>query len=356
MEILRFLLYPFAWIYGFIVSVRNKLFDWKIIRPASFPIPVITVGNLVMGGSGKTPAVEYIVRLLKEDCKVATLSRGYKRKSKGFHLVTPGDSQEMAGDEPLQIARKFNDVVVAVDENRKHGITKLMEDIPGLGVIILDDAYQHRYVKPGLSILVTDYHKIYAKDHLVPVGRLRERRKGSRRADIILVTKTPKIFSPLVRRQLAEDLKPQKDQLLCFSYLSYENWLPLFPSSAPPEEEQKKVNTILMVTGIAFPSPLEEYLRPFCSSLSMIQFPDHHNYSEKDLQMIRDKFLSLPTRKKILVTTEKDAMRLSGSLAESILGDLPVYYVPVAMQVHQNDRALFQEAILSYVKKQNNNS
>lgn len=352
MEILRFLLYPFAWIYGMIVSFRNKLFDWRILPSVSFPIPVITIGNLVLGGSGKTPSVEYVVRLLKDDYKVATLSRGYKRKTKGFRLVSSDDTQELVGDEPLQIARKFNDIIVAVDESRRHGIRQLMTDNPDLQVVILDDAYQHRYVKPGLSVLVTDYHRIFVKDHLFPVGRLRECKKGSRRAHIILVTKTPKIFSPLVRRQLAEDLKPQSHQLLCFSYLSYENWLPLFKDTPIPDEEQKKVNTILMLTGIAFPSPLEEYLRPFCSVLSMLQFPDHHNYSEKDLQMIKDKFLSLPTRKKIIVTTEKDAMRLSVPLAESILGDIPVYYVPVSLQLHNQDKEFFYDAIRSFVERE----
>ena len=351
MEILRFVLFPFALAYGLAVHIRNKMFDWGIIKPVSFPIPVISIGNLVAGGSGKTPMTEYLVRLLKEDFKVATLSRGYRRKTKGFRIIDPTDKPEMAGDEPLQFATKFPNVSVAVDESRKHGIRQLMAEVPGLEAVILDDAFQHRYVKPGLSILVTDYHKIYMKDYLLPVGRLREHRKSCKRANIIVVSKTPRIFSPLVRRQLLEELKPMPHQLVCFSYIAYEDWIPVFPDSPVIGMDDRKVNTILMVTGIANPSPMEEYIRPFCSELSLIEYPDHHKFNEKDLLSIRDTFNSLPTRRKLVVTTEKDAMRLRTPAAIKLIGDLPIYYITIRFNFHPNDKEAMHSSIMSLMHR-----
>ena len=350
MELLRYLLYPFALVYGFIIFVRNKLFDLKLIKSVPFPIPIISIGNLVVGGSGKTPTVEYITRLLKDQYKIATLSRGYKRKSSGFHIVTAADTPDKSGDEPLQYACKFPEVTVSVDESRRHGIRQLMAEVPGLEAVILDDAFQHRYVKAGLSILVTDYHRIYAKDHILPVGRLREFASGSKRADIIVVSKTPKIFSPLIRRQLLEDLKPAKGQVVCFSYIAYDTWEPLFPNVPLPESEQRKIISILMVTGIAFPSPLEEHLRRFCSDLNKLEFADHRDFSEDDLIKIRDKFNSLPTRKKVIVTTEKDAMRLRNDKAAAILSGIPVYYLPIRFCFHPQDKEVFDSSILSQMK------
>jgi len=351
MEILRFILFPFALVYGLVVRIRNKLFDWKIIKPVSFPIPVIAIGNLVAGGSGKTPLTEYIVRLLQKEFRVATLSRGYRRKTKGFRIVNASDKMETAGDEPLQYALKFPDITVAVDERRKHGIRQLMAEVPGLEAVILDDAYQHRYVMPGIAVLVTDYQKIYMKDYLMPVGRLREHRKSSKRSDIIVVSKTPKIFSPLVRRQLLEELKPLPQQLVCFSYITYEDWIPVFPDTPVIGIDDRKVNTILMVTGVANPSPMEEYIRPYCSELSMMEFPDHHNFSEKDIHSIRDTFISLPTRRKLLVTTEKDAVRLKTPEAFKLLGDLPFYYVTIRFNFHPGDKEKFHSAILALMHK-----
>ena len=349
MELARFLLYPFALIYGLVVFIRNKLFDWAILRQVTFPVPVISVGNLSAGGSGKTPMVEYIIRLLRDTGKLAILSRGYKRKSKGFMLVSPESTAESVGDEPLQYAGKFADVTVAVDESRRHGIEQLRKQDPRFGAVILDDAFQHRYVKPALSILVTDYHKIYSRDRLMPVGRLREPAFGSRRADIIVVSKTPKIFSPMVRRQLLEDLRPASHQLVCFSYLGYEDWFPVYQQQGPLPAENRKVNTILMVTGIAFPAPMEEYLRPFCSDLVKLKFGDHHEFTDKDISLIRDTFLSLPTRRKIIVTTEKDSMRLRSDRVKSMLSELPLYYLPIRVHFHKQDKESFEEAIRSVV-------
>jgi tetraacyldisaccharide 4'-kinase len=351
MEYFRFLLYPFALVYGFLVSLRNKLFDWKIISSVPFPIPIISVGNLTAGGSGKTPMVEYLVNLFKDEHVVATLSRGYKRKTKGFLIVSAEDTVDKVGDEPLQFARKFPGVTVAVDESRRHGIRQLMALVTGLEVIILDDAFQHRYVKPWISILVTDYHCIYPKDHLLPVGLLREPKKGSKRANIIVVTKTPKIFSPLVRRQILEDLRPSAHHMVCFSYIGYDKWLPVYPNQDGQNIDQGKVISILMVTGIAFPAPLEEYLRPLCSDLNKLEFGDHQEFTEEKLELIRDTFISLPTRKKIIVTTEKDSIRFRNSLAESKLGEFPFYYVPIRFAFHQEDSDHFEASIKAILKQ-----
>ncbi|MBK7028446.1 MAG: tetraacyldisaccharide 4'-kinase [Bacteroidales bacterium] len=351
MEILRFLLYPFALVYGFFIFMRNKLFDWGLLRSTPFPLPIISVGNLVAGGSGKSPLVEYIVRSLKEEYKVAVLSRGYKRKTRGFRIVSSQDAVENVGDEPLQFASKFPEITVAVDESRRNGIRKLMAEIPGLEAVILDDAFQHRYVKPSISILVTDYHRIFTKDFLLPVGRLREHRKNGKRANIIVVSKTPKIFSPLVRRQLLDDLKPAPYQNVCFSYIAYDEWVPLYPEVPAIEGEGRKVNTILMLTGIVLTSPMEEYLRPFCSDLSMLSFPDHHHFSEKDIQSIKETFNSLPTRRKLIITTEKDAMRLRNEEAKSMLKDIPVYYLPIRSNFHPKDKEQFDSALQSLMNQ-----
>lgn len=352
---LRFLLYPFALVYGLIVFIRNKFFDWQLIRSVSFPIPIIAVGNLVVGGAGKSPMVEYLVRTLKTEYTVAVLSRGYRRKTKGFRIISMADTVENSGDEPLQFARKFPEVVVAVDENRRHGIRQLMAEVQGLEVVILDDSFQHRYVKPWLSILVTDYHRIFTKDYLMPVGRLREPRKGSLRAQIIVVSKTPKIFSPLVRRQMLDDLHADPKQQVCFAYISYDDWIPLYQDIPLIEGDSRKVNTILMVTGIAFPSPLEEYLRPFCSDLTKLTFPDHHSFSEKDIVMIRDTFNALPTRRKLIVTTEKDAMRLQKEEYRKVMGDIPIYYLPIRSNFHPRDKEVFDKT-LSELMSRNMNS
>ncbi|NVO20601.1 MAG: tetraacyldisaccharide 4'-kinase [Bacteroidetes bacterium] len=351
MELLRFLLYPFAVIYGLVVFLRNKLFDWRILKSHSFPFPVISVGNMVAGGSGKTPLVEYLIRFLKPGYTISTLSRGYGRKTKGFRLANPSDTIDKLGDEPLQYSRKFPEITVSVDESRKHGIRQLMAEVQGLEAVILDDAFQHRYVKPGLSILVTDYHKIFTLDHLLPVGKLREWKSGSKRANIIVVSKTPRIFSPLVRRQLLEDLKPHDHQLVCFSFIDYEDWIPLYSQGSEIDLESRKVTTILLVTGIAFPAPMEEYLRPFCSDLIKLEFGDHHNFTDKDLALIRDTFLTLPTRKKIIITTEKDAMRLKNPDAEAILSEFPFFYLPIRFKFHPQDKEAFEQAIAALMKK-----
>jgi tetraacyldisaccharide 4'-kinase len=348
-EAFRFLLFPFALLYGFIIKVRNMLFDIKIFASVKFNIPVISVGNLIAGGSGKTPMVEYLIRLLDANTNIATLSRGYKRKTKGYRLAGENETVETLGDEPLQYHQKFTQINVAVCENRREGIRKLMNDVSDLETIILDDAFQHRYVNPELSILVTDYFKLFTKDWLLPFGRLREHISGRKRADIIVVTKTPRIFSPIVRKQLLEEIKPYPGQLVCFSYINYLQFEPVYASKCGYQGKTENTYSIIMVTGIGNPGPMQEYLRRLCTDLELMEFPDHHEFTEKDLLLIYEKFKNLPTKRKIIVTTEKDAKRLQNTEAEAVLGNLPIFFAPINFEFHPADKMQFDEAVLAVV-------
>lgn len=351
-EAFRFLLFPLAILYGLITKVRNLLFDIRLLPSHKFDFPLISVGNLIAGGSGKTPMVEYIIRLLTDKNNIATLSRGYKRKTKGYRLAGENETVDTIGDEPLQYHQKFDAVKVAVSECRKQGLRKLIIDVPDLDVVILDDAFQHRYVKPELSILVTDYFKLFTRDWLLPLGRLREYISGRKRADIIVVTKTPRIFSPIVRKQLIEEIKPFPGQLVCFSYINYLPFKPLYLNKCDHSAKTENVYSIIMLTGIGNPGPMEEYLRKHCSDLELMEFPDHHSFTQKDLLILKDRYNTLPTKRKIIVTTEKDAKRLQNAEAEEILGGLPIFYTPITFEFHPADKVLFDAAIVASVKKE----
>jgi tetraacyldisaccharide 4'-kinase len=349
MRLLQVLLFPFSFCYGMVMMVRNLLFNTGILPSESFDIPVISVGNLSYGGTGKTPHIEYLIRLLSPVVPTAALSRGYGRKSKGFFLVSEKSDVKETGDESLQLAKKFDKITVAVDEKRVRGIRTLCEKHPGTGLILLDDAFQHRWVKPGLSILLTDYHRLYTEDHVLPSGTLREFRTGAQRADIIIVTKTPKVFSPITRRRIQSDINPGKWQHLFFSYISY-------GSPVPFNEDQdtsilQKMSYILLFTGIANDEPLQEEVSRRCSELAVMKFPDHHFYEMKDIEAIKKRFDDLPTRKKILMTTEKDLMRLKQTEFSTILKKLPLFYLPIEIDFHGTDKQMFDKLITEYVTK-----
>jgi tetraacyldisaccharide 4'-kinase len=306
-----------------------------------------------MGGTGKTPQVEYLIRLLKNNYKLATLSRGYKRKTKGFIIAGPEHSADMIGDEPLQYSTNFPDITVAVDEKRVRGINNLLREIPDLDIILLDDAFQHRKVKPGLSILLTDYHKPWYTDYIFPAGTLREPRCEMKRADIIIVTKTPKIFSPIIRRDILEKIKPADHQSLYFSFIKYGEPTPLCKNTPPIE--LKNIHTIVMLAGIANPDPMEIYLHEHCDELITLTFPDHHDFSGKDLQMLRDTFINVLSKSKIIITTGKDAMRLSNARLTRQLEDLPVYILPVETLFHHDEGEIFNKQITDYVTRNKRN-
>jgi len=330
--------------------IRNKLYNWNILVSEKFNIPVISVGNLTVGGTGKTPMVEYLLRLLiKEGFMAATLSRGYKRKTRGFILARNGSTYSEIGDEPLQYKNKFADVEVAVDENRRRGIHRLVEEIAGLDAVVLDDAFQHRSVKPGLSILLTDYHNLYRNDFVIPTGNLREPRSGARRADIIVVTKTPSIFSPLIKRRLIETLKPRAYQKLFFSYISYKD--PVIVPGIKAEPAKKEYNTILLFSGIANSYPLQEHLKTKCFELIVLDFPDHHKYNSKDIEKVVSTFNEVFSVNKCIITTEKDSMRLIKTELINLLIYYPVYYIPIEMKFHKSDNGDIGTQIMDYVKK-----
>lgn len=354
MRILLFLFYPIALLYGFIMFVRNKFYDWGLFKSTSFNFPVISVGNLTVGGTGKTPHVEYLINLLSKEFKIATLSRGYGRETSGFIVASKDSSFREVGDEPVQFSQKFNKLLVAVDEDRVHGIRKIINDYPSTQVILLDDAFQHRAVKPGLSILLTDFHNLYAEDYPLPVGRLREFRSAAKRADIIIVTKFPKILSPISVRQITGVLKPKTYQKLYFSYIKYGELKPMqgIEASTLPE----KISSALVFAGIANMYPLIEHVRLMINSVEILEFSDHHKYTHRDLQKIKDAFEDIFSKNKIIITTEKDAMRLGFPEIPGILADLPIFYIPIEIKIHREYRQAFNDQIEEYVRKNSGNS
>ncbi|MEI7499108.1 MAG: tetraacyldisaccharide 4'-kinase [Bacteroidota bacterium] len=342
-------LYPVSLLYGLAMQIRNILFDLRILASIKFEKPVISVGNLTYGGSGKTPLIEYLIRLLHPPLFVATLSRGYGRKSNGFIIASKRSNVKYIGDEPMQFLKKFEGIKVAVDEKRKRGIQFLLQKYPDLDVILLDDAFQHRHVKPGISILLTDFHLLYTDDYVLPSGTLREFRSGSSRADIIIVTKTPKIFSPITRRRILEDLRPTRHQRVYFSYIKYVDPQPVFEG-----ENIKfpgKLDNILLFTGIANDYPLIEHLERLCSELIVMKFADHHPYKIYDIEEIMKKYHDLRTHKKVIVTTEKDMMRLKTPELSTNFKNLPLFFVPMEIDFHGNDKENFDNEITNYVKK-----
>jgi tetraacyldisaccharide 4'-kinase len=308
-----------------------------------------------MGGSGKTPHTEYLVRLLQKDFRVAILSRGYLRKSKGFILAEESSTFKDIGDEPMQYLHKFgHSVRIAVDRNRCRGVEKLLALKTSPEAIILDDSLQHRFIKPGLNLLLTDYRNLYSDDNLFPSGRLRDLKTSAKRADIIIVTKTEKVLSPLVKRIIKEKLSPRPHQKLYFTYLKYDN-----PISIPSMEKvkfNKQYSTIILFSGIANAYPLKDKLRYLCRELVTIDFPDHHNFTKKDILLIRKTWDQQFTSHKLIVTTEKDAMRLINSPYLRLLKDLPLVYLPIEVKFHGQDGKNFNTQILNYVRENQRNS
>jgi tetraacyldisaccharide 4'-kinase len=347
------LLYPFSLFYGLIVWIRNTLFNYEIIRSVEFPIPVISVGNITVGGTGKTPHIEYLVELLKDEFRVATLSRGYRRKTRNFILAGPDPEVPDIGDEPVQIKNKYPEIEVAVDRRRVNGIRELMKRIPDLDVILLDDAYQHRYVKPGLSILLIDFNRPIWEDHLLPAGRLREQAYERRRANIILVTKCPDRLKPIERRIIVKDLKLFPFQHLFFTKLTYGQPLPVFSDNENPmslAEMKASRSLILMVTGIAGPRLFKKHLRSISTHILEITYPDHHDFSNRDLDRIVQAYRDMEGENKLIFTTEKDATRLRKftNIEASIRERM--YYVPVGIGVLNEDRENLNNHIRNYVR------
>ncbi len=310
-----YVLTPLSWLYGFATWVRNWLFDNRIIlQEEEYDIPIVGVGNITVGGTGKTPHVEYIVSNLAAECNLAVLSRGYKRKTKGFVLANPKSTPDLIGDEPFQIYQKFGrKVQVAVCENRRKGIAELMRLFPDLQLIVLDDSFQHRWVKPKVSVLLTDYNRPFYKDHLLPLGRLRESKVGVNRADMVVVTKCPDDLMPINFRITKNDLDLMNFQKLFFSRYEYGALSPVFADEAPYHASLGGLTAndgVLLLTGIAHPRYFVRHFRNYPFKVKVDHFPDHHDFSRSDIDSIAARFRDLPGERKIIVTTEKDAVRL----------------------------------------------
>lgn len=341
----NYILYPISGLYGTILKGRHWLYNKGILKSTGFNFPIICVGNLALGGTGKTPMTEYLVTLLKSNYNVATLSRGYKRKTKGFAIAGERTTAIEIGDEPMQFHKKFPDITVAVGEERLIAIPQLLHDRPETQVIILDDAFQHRPVKAGLNILLTAYHALYTEDALVPVGGLRDIPSSAERAEIIVVTKCPETLSVSSRNQIISKLKLKPNQSVYFTSLTYSAPQHLFTGKSYLPNGN---DSVLLISGIAQPEPLIQYINKQYQQVDWMQFPDHHIFNIDDLQHIRTRFEKIQSAQKIVLTTEKDGVRLE-KFAKELTG-FPVYVLPVRHTFLFNEESNFNQKIQRFVE------
>ncbi len=346
---LRYLLYPFAALYGLAVWIRNRLFDLQILKSASFDAHVICVGNITVGGTGKTPHVEYLIRLLSPFFQTAMLSRGYRRKTRGFRLVVSNSTALEAGDEPVQVKRKYPSVTVAVDANRARGISNLTAKIPNLRVVLLDDAFQHRYVKPGLSILLTDYNRLFTRDHYLPMGRLRDCPAEKKRADIVVVTKCPHDISIDEQVAITRELALGPEQPVYFTTFEYGSQYPVFSDYKNTLSLSKDTYTIALA-GIANPSGFFEYVAAQTTMVEAIAFPDHHAYTVREIKAIFERLSKVDAPTKAIITTEKDAVRLS-DLPLHVDIQSALYFVSIDVVFVDGKSVEFNKQILKYARK-----
>jgi tetraacyldisaccharide 4'-kinase len=337
-------LLPFSLLYGIVVILRNMLYDRGFLKSKRFDIPVICVGNLVLGGSGKSPVTEYLVNLLG-GYKIAILSRGYGRETKGFLYADEHATAKSIGDEPLQFYHKFQGVTVAVCEDRVYGIEKLMDDHD---LIILDDAFQHRRVQPGFSILLFEYQKLLQPQFVLPAGNMREPFWGYRRADMLLVTKAPQMLNDHQKSACSEKFAAAATDKLFFSSIKYAELTGLFTKETFMKEDLRD-KAVFLLTGIANPKPLLDELNQHAQSVIHHDYPDHHSYSRQNLSKLVEAFLQHPAKEKIIVTTEKDAQRLFDVTFKELLLNLPVFYLPIQVIIEEEYTQAFNQKILKYV-------
>ena len=351
-------LIPLSWLYGIGVGFRNQLFNIGLLKQHDYDIPIISVGNITVGGAGKTPHVEYLIRLLKDKVKVAVLSRGYKRKTHGYVLANDSSTVTDIGDEPYQMKQKYQDVHIAVDKKRVDGIAHITGDAEtnDTDVILLDDAFQHRYVKPGINILLVDYHRLIIYDKLLPAGRLREPQSGKNRADIVIITKCPKDLKPMEFRVLTKAMNLYPYQSLYFTTIEYESLIPLFAKEKSAiEKEALEDKHVMLITGIASPKQIIIDLKPHVKEMTTLAFSDHHQFKSKDIMKINETFNAIKGEK-IIVTTEKDATRLEQleGLCEEVKQNL--YVLPIKVKFMINQEEEFNDKIIDYVRKNSRNS
>lgn len=346
-------LLPVSWIYGLVVFARNKLFDLNVLKQKSYDIPIICIGNITMGGTGKTPHTEYLIRLLSKYYRVAVLSRGYKRKTNGYVLSDRNSTAKQIGDEPYQMKNKFDNISVAVDGKRTRGIENLLALPPDQRpeVILLDDAYQHRYVKPSYTILLTDYNRLITHDRLIPVGKLREPAHHAEQANSIIVTKCPTDINPLDQRIIFNDMKVFPYQDLLYTTFTYGNLINVFDKNNTLILDKNHTD-ILAVTGIANPKNLYDYLRSYSLNFQFLEYPDHYQFKKKDIINIQQKFDELKSASRIIVVTEKDAARLRfmKSISEEL--KLSIFYIPVEVSfINREEKYRFDQKIIDHVRQ-----
>lgn len=344
-QILKIPLLPFAWIYDGITSIRNWAFDNGRLTETSFRIPIINVGNLAVGGTGKTPHVEYIANLVRKKYVTATLSRGYKRKTSGLVFANKNANANTIGDEPMQYFFKFDDVTVAVCENRVAGAKGIIAQNKTTRVIICDDAYQHRYIKPDINILLTDYKHTYNHDYLMPYGSLRENKHGAKRADIIIVTKCPHNLSEKVREAIIAELNPLPYQQVFFSYIKY---CPIYDFTGLDIFADIKNKNILLITGIANNESLIKHLSRENNAVKVQQYPDHHYFTPHEIDFIKETYDQWDVEDKVILTTEKDIVRLALHYEQINKWNIPIYVLPIEIDFIA-DKSTFDNYILKKV-------
>ena len=349
------LLVPLSLFYKAWVWVRNKLFDWRVLPSEEFDVPIISIGNLTVGGTGKTPHTEYLINLLKDEYKVAILSRGYKRRSRGFKMASAESSSKEIGDEPYQIMTKFPGVQVAVDANRRHGIHELCSRSAPSDVVLLDDAFQHRYVKPGISIVLMDYNRPIYEDALLPAGMLREPMSSLERAHVIIVTKCPKDLKPIDFRVVTKHLDLRPYQRLYFTTFNYGNMFSFNePNRRKMLSELSPQTHVLLVTGIASTVSLVEKIYEYTKHVTHMEYADHHSFTLSELRDISKTYAAIDAEDKLVITTEKDAARLRAcSLDEDIANNL--YILPIKVEFLQEQENKFNHYIIDYVSKNSRN-
>ncbi len=346
-RIIQILLSPLSLLYGIIVYFVNYFYEIGLLKASSFSIPVIGVGNLSMGGAGKTPHVEYLIELLKDYINVATLSRGYKRKSSGYRLVQPTDTALTVGDEPLQYKRKYQDITVAVSESRAYAIPQILQTHADTHVVLLDDAFQHRTVKPGLNIMLTPYDQLFTRDYLLPSGRLREWRSGYNRADVIIVTKCPQEMTTEDRDAIIAEIKPFPYQKVYFSYYRYGYPYSFFNTNQKISLDKEL--DIILLSAIANTDYALDYLDTKVKSTFEIEYEDHHNFDTYDIERIVKVYLEMADNRCIIITTEKDAMRLEPFMKSLSDQKIPVFILPVKVEFHFGDKPDFDQMIRQYI-------
>ncbi|MBS1511983.1 MAG: tetraacyldisaccharide 4'-kinase [Bacteroidetes bacterium] len=340
----RYLLFPLSLVYGAVVWLRNWLFDLNILKSAQFNFPIICIGNIAVGGTGKTPMVEYLIRLLQDDYLTATLSRGYKRKTRGFAIADASTTALEIGDEPMQFHTKYPRVTVAVGEERLVAIPQLLHDRQDTQVIILDDAFQHRPVHAGMNIVLTAYNNLYSRDLMLPAGDLRDVKASMNRAQIIVVTKCKPNLSLDEKNAIARELRPAPHQHLFFTALQYGILYHLF-SQLPAQAS--KSTAVLLLCGIANPRPLKDYIDHQFNSYDMLRYPDHHIFNMDDLAEIKRQFDAMAGTDKIIVTTEKDAVRLMKF--DQQLKDYPIYVIPIEHKFLFNEGPVFEQLVVGFI-------